>query len=231
MTNEQYTEQGLGPPSEALLFRQAQAGCRTSLNVLMARHAGLVPYVVNRQNRWGLAYDEALQAGRHGLWRAVLGYDPQRGTAFATYAYGAIMRHVWAAVQRHWRSGRRGVPVGLLALWYDPVAPDPAVQGSWEAVRASLAALVGRLPPRLEQIIQARYGLAGVWPQTLAAVGAQLGLSGERVRQLQVEALLWLRHPAHSQELRELLGRHGQADYEWAAAVRAAWRRRRRGRR
>ena len=106
MTSKPKEVQGLGPASEALRFRQAQAGCRTSLNALLARHAGLVPYVVNRQNRWGLAYDEALQAGRHGLWRAVLGYDPQRGTAIATYAYGAIMRHVWAAVQRHLRPGR-----------------------------------------------------------------------------------------------------------------------------
>ena len=228
MTNDPKEAHGLGRQSEAMLFRQAQAGCRTSLNALLARHAGLVPYVVNRQNRWGLAYDEALQAGRHGLWRAVLGYDPQRGTAFATYAYGAIMRHVWAAVQRHWRQGRRGVPVGLLAVWYDPVAPDPAVQWSWREVLASLAALVGRLPPRLGQIIQARYGLGGIRPQTLAEVGAQLGLSGERVRQLQVEALLWLRHPAHSQELRTLLGRHGWQEYAWAEQVAQAWRRRRR---
>jgi RNA polymerase sigma factor (sigma-70 family) len=209
-----------------LLFSQAQAGCRASLNALMGRHAGLVPYVVNRQNRWGLAYDEALQAGRHGLWRAVLGYDPQRGTAFAAYAYGAIMRHVWAAVQRHLGQGRRVVPVGLLALWYEPVAPDPAELRSWGEVGASLQALVGRLPPRLGQIIQGRYGLAGEPPQTLAEVGVGLGLSAERVRQLQVEALIWLRQPGHSQELRGLLRRHSQGEYEWAEQVAQAWRRR-----
>jgi RNA polymerase sigma factor (sigma-70 family) len=228
MTTDKDQEPGLGEQSEAWQFHQAQAGCRASLNALMAQHARLVPYVVNRQNRWGLAYDEALQAGRLGLWRAVLRYDPQRGTAFATYAYGAIMRHVWAAVQRHLGKGRRVIPVGLLAVWYEPVAPDPAVLRSWGEVALSLQALVGRLPPRLGQIIQGRYGLTGARPHTLAEVGARLGLSGERVRQLQVEALIWLRQPGHSQELRALLGRHGRQEYEWAEQVAQAWRRRRR---
>ena len=84
-----------------MLFRQAQAGCRESLNALMKRHARLIPYVVNRQNRWGLAYEDALQAGRHGLWRAIMGFDPYCGWRFTTYAYVAIMRYVWAAVQRY----------------------------------------------------------------------------------------------------------------------------------
>jgi hypothetical protein len=47
---------------------------------------------------------------------------------------------------------------------------------------------------------------------------------------LHVEALIWLRQPAHSQHLRSLLDRHTLADYERADALALAWRRRRRGR-
>jgi len=47
-----------------------------------------------------LAYEEALQAGRIGLWRAIPGYDPERGTAFSIYAWTAIMRSVWTAVKK-----------------------------------------------------------------------------------------------------------------------------------
>jgi hypothetical protein len=58
-----------------------------------------------------------------------------------------------------------------------------------------------------------------------------LGLTGERVRQLHTEALVWLRHPAHSQHLRALLGRHTLVDYEFAAAQAQRWLRWRGGRR
>ena len=67
------------------LFRQAQAGCRDSLNELMEKHDGLVHAVVREQMLGDLPYEEAIQAGRIGLWRAILGYDPDRG-AFSTYA-------------------------------------------------------------------------------------------------------------------------------------------------
>ncbi|MFH1929083.1 MAG: hypothetical protein ABIK79_13075, partial [Chloroflexota bacterium] len=70
--------------SEATLFHQAQAGCRDSLNALMARHDGLVQAVVRRQVLGQMPFFEALQAGRGGLWRAILGYDPSRGLAFST---------------------------------------------------------------------------------------------------------------------------------------------------
>jgi RNA polymerase sigma factor (sigma-70 family) len=211
-----------------LLFYQAQGGCRDSLNALMERHARLIPYVVNRQNRWGLAYEEALQAGRHGLWHAIRGFDPDRGWQFTTYAYVAIMRYVWAAVQRHLVSGRREVDVAVLALWYVRQGPDPAALRARGEMAASLHALVGRLPARLRAVVVARYGLAGEEAATYVQIGARMGISHEWARQLEKQALVWLRQPGHSQELRSLLRRHSQVEYEWAEAVAQAWRRRRR---
>ena len=229
MTSDKYVEPGLGLRPEAWRFEQAQTGCQDSLNLLMARHAGLVVAAVNRQNLGDLPRDEADQAGRIGLWRAIQGYDPRRGYRFATYAYPAIVHHVWAAVKAHCVANQQAHAHRAWRVFFQAWAAGPAQQQAVAAVGASLQALVQRLPPRLALVIQGRYGLTGARPQTLAAVGARLGLCAERVRQLQVEALLWLRHPAHSQDLRELLGRHGRQEYEWAAEVRAAWQRRRRG--
>ena len=45
----------------------------------LGRHDGLVHAVIRREGSGALTYEEALQAGRIGLWRAVLGYDPGRG--------------------------------------------------------------------------------------------------------------------------------------------------------
>jgi DNA-directed RNA polymerase sigma subunit (sigma70/sigma32) len=96
-------------------------------------------------------------------------------------------------------------------------------------VQSALYELVERLPQRLRWVIIARYGLAGKPAAIYAEIGAMLGRSGERARQLHLEALVWLRHPAHSQQLRALLGRHTLADYEWADAQAQRWLRRRRG--
>jgi DNA-directed RNA polymerase sigma subunit (sigma70/sigma32) len=64
----------------------------------LAQHERLVHWVVQRQWLGALSYREAVQAGRLALWRAIGGYDPQRGVAFSTYAALAIQRAVWRAV-------------------------------------------------------------------------------------------------------------------------------------
>ena len=216
--------------TEATLFEQAQGGCTESLNELIQRHEGLVRLVVQRQWLLTLPYEDALQAGRRGLWRAILGYDPGRGTTFATYAYGAIMKYVWAAVKSEQRRLHREIPAGVLVVYYDPVGPDSAWLRDEQEVNQSLLGLVKRLPKRLRWIIVAYYGLGGKAPQSLQAIGVQLGLSRERVRQLRNEALVWLGQPAHSQALRSLLARHNQAQYELADRLAQAWLKRRGGR-
>jgi hypothetical protein len=80
-------------------------------------------------------------------------------------------------------------------------------------------------------VIKCRYGLGDQEPCTLKQVGGELEVSGERVRQLQQEALAWLRHPAHSCRLRQRLDKNTAADYRQALAENAALRRARRGKR
>jgi DNA-directed RNA polymerase sigma subunit (sigma70/sigma32) len=95
----------------------------------------------------------------------------------------------------------------------------------WEAcqVRTALYELVGRLPERLQTVIIARYGLGGQSPATYREIGVALGLTGERVRQLHTEALVWLRHPGHSQYLRSLLGLHTLTEYERTEVLAQRW--------
>lgn len=209
-------ESGLSEQTEATLIKQAQGGCQESLNLLLLRHEGLAHLVVQRQWLCTLPYDQAIQAGREGLWRAILGFDLEGKNRFSTYAYTAIMRHVWAAVKAERRRLRREVPLGVLAVYWYQTGADPAWLRDQQETSQSLRALVKRLPVRLRRIIVAYYGLAGHEPQSLGAIGEELGLTGERVRQLRNEALMWLRQPAHSQELRSLLARHNLGQYELA---------------
>jgi len=147
---------GPGALSKAALFRQAQSGCPDSLNALMRCHDGLVQAVVRRQVLGDLPFTEALQAGRIGLWRALLGYDPKRGTAFSTYAWPCIMRQVWRAVKVHTRFHSPLVTGDGLPLLQEP---DPALVLEVAAVQQALHDLVQRLPARLRYVVVARYGL------------------------------------------------------------------------
>jgi hypothetical protein len=78
----------------------AQSGCRACLDHLMSQHARLVHFVLRRQYRGVLAYEDLLQEGRIALWQAVLHFDPHRGIAFSTYAGVVIERRTAAFLQQ-----------------------------------------------------------------------------------------------------------------------------------
>ncbi len=180
---------------------------------LLAHHEGLVRWVVRRQWLADLSFADALHEGRIGLWHALVGYDPARGTAFSSYAVPAIRRAVWHAVAFHRPSA---LPPTYPSTPVEPFDPD-----EWAHVGQVLAmtrALVDRLPGRLRLVIVAHYGLGDTEPQSFAAIGHTLHLTRQRVQQLHVDALLWLAHPAHSLALRRLLGRHSRADCQQALA-------------
>ena len=73
MKNKKKGASGLGSHPEARLFEQAQGGCQDSLNLLLVRHEPLVVYATSHQNLGDLLFEEAVQAGRIGLWKAILG--------------------------------------------------------------------------------------------------------------------------------------------------------------
>jgi RNA polymerase sigma factor (sigma-70 family) len=196
----------------------------------MVRHEPLVKYAANRQNLGDLPFEEAVQAGRMGLWKAILRFDPHKGYQFSTYAYPAIVHRIWWAVKVHCRDNQRAHCTRTWAVFFRHWETGPIQRQGEQEVQASLETLVAGLPARLQQVIIRRYGLDGQDPQTLPELGDELGVCGERVRQLQVEALVWLRHPAHSQELRTLMRRHSLQEYEWAEEVAQIWLRRRGGR-
>jgi RNA polymerase primary sigma factor len=64
-----------------------------------------------------------------------------------------------------------------------------------------LAAALAKLNPRMRRVLALRFGLDGEKPQTLEEVGAGLGITRERVRQLESRALRELRSAAPDLEL------------------------------
>jgi RNA polymerase primary sigma factor len=66
---------------------------------------------------------------------------------------------------------------------------------------AELATALERLNPRMRHVLALRFGLDGEKPRTLEEVGSGLGITRERVRQLEARALRELRTVAPDLEL------------------------------
>jgi len=85
----------------------------------------------------------------------------------------------------------------------DSSAPDEEVTSAM--LRELLQVILQDLPPREVRILQLRYGLVDGETYTLEEVGKKLGVTRERVRQIEAQALSRLRHPTHARKLRDFL--------------------------
>jgi len=73
----------------------------------------------------------------------------------------------------------------------DGVLPDEMVDG--ECLKGDLRALVEQLPELQGRVLRMRYGMEGEEPMSLTGIGRVLGISRDRVRNLEREALAGLR--------------------------------------
>ena len=96
-------------------------------------------------------------------------------------------------------SGDEGELGAFGELLVDPLATDAYEQFLDHAEIEQVRALLGSLNDRERMILQARYGLDGP-EQSLRDIGERIGLSGERVRQIEQRALGKLRAAADRRE-------------------------------
>ncbi len=81
--------------------------------------------------------------------------------------------------------------------------PDGGIDD--DRMRMGVGSLIGGLTPREQLILRLRYGLGGEEEHTLEQIGQSLGLSRERVRQLEARALKKLRETQPAQRLHPIL--------------------------
>lgn len=87
----------------------------------------------------------------------------------------------------------------------DMESPEPVEMVTSGMLRDQLSDILSSLPPREVRILQMRYGLVDGETFTLEEVGKKMGVTRERVRQIEAQALSRLRHPTHSRKLRDYL--------------------------
>jgi RNA polymerase primary sigma factor len=77
----------------------------------------------------------------------------------------------------------------------DANAPDPEESAIKLVMDSDLRVILGHLPPRELRVLQLRFGLDSGQSLTLNEVGRKMGITRERVRQLESQALARLRSP------------------------------------
>jgi RNA polymerase primary sigma factor len=92
-----------------------------------------------------------------------------------------------------------------LDLMADEGAPSVDRELLESSLRAEIAGLLGRLAPREREVLELRFGIAADEPMTLEDVGQKLGLSRERIRQIEKKAKKKLQRLARSRKLMDFL--------------------------
>jgi RNA polymerase primary sigma factor len=70
-------------------------------------------------------------------------------------------------------------------------------------LKEQLASVLNSLDGREQRVLRLRFGLDDGHARTLEEVGREFGLTRERIRQIESQALRKLRHPSRSRKLRE----------------------------
>jgi RNA polymerase sigma factor (sigma-70 family) len=150
---------------------------------------------------------ELISDGNVSLMMAVEKFDYSRGNRFSTYASWAIIRNFARSVPREryqldrFATGHDGIlDVAAGMQIYDPNEVNPS------ELRESIDAVLAQLSPRERAVLIEHYGLdERNMPATFDQLGRHMGISKERVRQIEIQAI---------KKLRGIL-RPKRADFMW----------------
>jgi RNA polymerase primary sigma factor len=179
---------------------------------------GFVVKVAKEYRNFGLSFDDLIGEGHMGLIEAAERFDECKGVKFITYAIWWIRKSMLTALSRQitvvqipdYRrrlartQGLRHREISLS----EPVGhetertvadslPAPGLPSLDELIQreteVQLGEALGELDERARTVIRCRYGLAGGTGLTLRETGQELGISRERVRQIEEAAMRRLR--------------------------------------
>ena len=160
-------------------------------NAILEANLRLVVSVAKRHLRPGVALMELVSEGNIALMRAVEGFDIHKGNRFSTYATFALMKCFAHEAPRLSAAGRMAVDEHVLQGMADR---RTSVEWDRAVARDEVGQLLSRLSERERKVLSEHYGLdRSASPATYDQVGRRLGITKQRVRQIEQSALAKLR--------------------------------------
>jgi RNA polymerase primary sigma factor/RNA polymerase sigma factor len=147
---------------------------------------------------------ELVSDGNMSLLRAIEKFDFARGNKFSTYASWAIMKNFARTIPGEFkhRDRFRTSQDELFAATQEHRGNPLVEEGAQHQREAQIERILRRLDEREQKIIIGRFGLDHAQePQTLKEVGASLGVTKERIRQIEARALSKLRQAAKEEKI------------------------------
>jgi len=142
--------------------------------------------------------------GNMSLIRAAEKFDYSRGNKFSTYASWAIMRNFARTIPDEFkhRDRFRTSQDEMFAAQQDDRRGQYEQESAQRLRECQIASILSRLDEREQKIIISRFGLDHTKePKTLKEVGFQLGVTKERIRQIEARALNKLRLAAEEEKI------------------------------
>ena len=163
--------------------------------------------VVSIAKRHVTAADDFFQLvsdGNMSLIRAVEKFDYARGNKFSTYASWAIMKNYARTIPDEFKQRDRFRPTSeeMFLGEADQRSDRYQLESAQKQRESQVNSILQDLDPREKQIIINRFGLDhSNEPQTLKQVGEELGVTKERIRQIEARALNKLRVAAKKEKI------------------------------
>jgi RNA polymerase primary sigma factor len=152
-------------------------------------------YATSSENLFELVSD-----GNISLIRAVEKFDFGRGFKFSTYATWAIIKNFARTIpmEHRYHSRFHTTQDEMLRTVQNAGRNQPVQESAQTQREQQVAQILGRLDDREQQIIRYRFGLDHARePMTLKQVGEAMGVTKERIRQLETRAIAKLRKAAY----------------------------------